>query len=120
MVWLAPKTGRNGRADEGKDLVISRDDIREGLRGRAQDLITQELGPRHDHEIRRGLMRQVEAERWTALDRQLVRDAGKSGVIDMAAATHGPRATTTCRRRSGGCGIWDASAWPIRSGRRNG
>ncbi|WP_425272533.1 relaxase/mobilization nuclease domain-containing protein [Paracoccus versutus] len=29
-----------GRADDGKDLVISRDYIREGLRGRAQDLIT--------------------------------------------------------------------------------
>ncbi|KGJ08576.1 DUF3363 domain-containing protein [Paracoccus versutus] len=80
-----------GRADDGKDLVISRDYIREGLRGRAQDLITQELGPRHDHEIRRNLVRQIEAERWTALDRQLVRDAGKSGIIDMAPPADGPR-----------------------------
>ncbi|SMG52999.1 relaxase/mobilization nuclease domain-containing protein [Paracoccus sp. J56] len=80
-----------GRADDGKDLVISRDYIREGLRDRAQDLITRELGPRHDHEIRRGLIRQVEAERWTALDRQLLRDAGKSGVIDMAPGIDGPR-----------------------------
>ncbi|UFM64092.1 relaxase/mobilization nuclease and DUF3363 domain-containing protein [Paracoccus sp. MA] len=80
-----------GRADDGKDLVISRDYIREGLRDRAQDLITRELGPRHDHEIRRGLMRQVEAERWTALDRQLLRDAGKSGVIDMALGIDCPR-----------------------------
>jgi len=80
-----------GRADDGKDLVISRDYIREGLRDRAQDLITQELGPRHDHEIRRGLMRQVEAERWPALDRQLLRDAGKSGIIDMAPAIDAPR-----------------------------
>ena len=80
-----------GRADDGKDLVISRDYIREGLRDRAQDLITQELGPRHDHEIRRSLMRQVEAERWTALDRQLLRDAGKSGIIDMAPGIDGPR-----------------------------
>lgn len=80
-----------GRADDGKDLVISRDYIREGLRDRAQDLITQELGPRHDHEIRRSLMRQVEAERWTALDRQLLRDAGKSGIVDMAPGIDGPR-----------------------------
>ncbi|KGJ12741.1 type IV secretory pathway VirD2 relaxase [Paracoccus versutus] len=80
-----------GRADDGRDLVISRDYIREGLRDRAQDLITRELGPRHDHEIRRSLMRQVEAERWTALDRQLVRDAGKSGIIDMAPGIDGPR-----------------------------
>lgn len=80
-----------GRADDGKDLVICRDYIREGLRDRAQDMITQELGPRHDHEVRRSLMRQVEAERWTALDRQLVRDAGKSGIIDMAPGIDGPR-----------------------------
>lgn len=80
-----------GRADDGKDLVISRDYIREGLRGRAQELITRELGPRHDHEIRRNLVRQIEAERWTALDRQLVRDAGKSGIIDMAPAIEAPR-----------------------------
>ncbi|ABL68256.1 relaxase/mobilization nuclease and DUF3363 domain-containing protein [Paracoccus denitrificans] len=80
-----------GRADDGKDLVISRDYIREGLRDRAQDLITRELGPRHDHEIHRSLMRQVEAERWTALDRQLLRDAGKPGVIDMAPHVDGPR-----------------------------
>ncbi len=73
-----------GRADDGKDLVISRDYIREGLRGRAQDLITQELGPRHDHEIRRNLVRQIDAERWTELDRQLARDAARGGVIDLA------------------------------------
>ncbi|MBT0779235.1 VirD2 family relaxase/mobilization nuclease [Paracoccus sp. pheM1] len=80
-----------GRADDGKDLVISRDYIREGLRDRAQNLITRELGPRHDHEIRRSLMRQVEVERWTALDRQLVRDAGKAGIIDMASGIDGAR-----------------------------
>ncbi|MDP0929708.1 DUF3363 domain-containing protein [Paracoccus onubensis] len=78
-----------GRADDGRDLVISRDYIREGMRDRAQDLITRELGPRHELEIRRSLERQVGAERWTALDRQLVRDAGSSGIIDMAPAVDG-------------------------------
>ena len=73
-----------GRTDDGQDLVISRDYIKEGMRARAQDLVTQELGPRTDLEIHRNLERQVEAERWTQLDRQLVRDAGKSGIIDLA------------------------------------
>ena len=73
-----------GRTDDGQDLVISRDYIKEGMRARAQDLVTQELGPRTDLEINRNLERQVEAERWTQLDRQLVRDAGKSGIIDLA------------------------------------
>lgn len=73
-----------GRTDDGQDLVISRDYIKEGMRARAQDLVTQELGLRTDLEINRNLERQVEAERWTQLDRQLVRDAGKSGIIDLA------------------------------------
>ncbi|MGX5733846.1 relaxase/mobilization nuclease domain-containing protein [Bosea thiooxidans] len=73
-----------GRADDGQDLVISRDYIKEGMRARAQDLATQELGQRTDLEIHRNLAAQVEAERWTQLDRQLVRDGGKTGIIDLA------------------------------------
>jgi len=73
-----------GRADGGKDLVIARDYISQGMRARAQDLVTQELGPRTDLDIRRSLANQIEAERWTRLDRQLVRDAGRQRVIDLA------------------------------------
>ena len=73
-----------GLRDDGQDLVISRDYIKEGMRDRARDLITQELGPRTDLDIRRSLERQVDTERWTQLDRQLVRDSRDGGVIDMA------------------------------------
>ncbi|MGV2184076.1 relaxase/mobilization nuclease domain-containing protein [Rhizobium rhizogenes] len=73
-----------GRTDGGQDLVISRDYIKEGMRARAQDLVTQELGPRTDHEIRRNLQRQIDAERWTNLDRQLARDSYRTGVVDLA------------------------------------
>src|SRR3546814_13048020 len=54
------------------------------MRDRARDLITQELGPRTDHDIRRSLERQIEAERWTSLDRQLARDSYRTGVVDLA------------------------------------
>ena len=73
-----------GVADDGQDLVISRDYIKQGMRARAQDLVTQELGPRTDRDIQLAIERQVEAERWTQLDRQLVRDADRHGVIDLA------------------------------------
>ncbi len=73
-----------GKADDGQDLVISRDYIKEGMRARAQDLVTLELGPRTDLDIRNHLERQVEAERWTQLDRQLLRDGSRTGIIDMA------------------------------------
>lgn len=73
-----------GRTDDGQDLVIDRDYIKSGMRDRAQDLVTQELGPRNDLDIRRSLERQIEADRWTQLDRQLARDANEDGVIDVA------------------------------------
>ncbi|RVO59184.1 relaxase/mobilization nuclease domain-containing protein [Sinorhizobium meliloti] len=73
-----------GVRDDGENLVISRDYIKEGMRDRARDLITQELGPRTDQDIRRTLERQIDAERWTDLDRQLARDSHRTGVIDLA------------------------------------
>ncbi len=73
-----------GVRDGGEDLVISRDYIKEGMRDRARDLITQELGPRTDLDIRRTLESQIETERWTQLDRQLARDGRRTGVIDLA------------------------------------
>jgi type IV secretory pathway VirD2 relaxase len=73
-----------GRTDDSQDLVISRDYIKEGMRARAQDLVTQELGPRTEQEIRRNLGRQVEAERWTDLDRQISRDSYRTGIVDLA------------------------------------
>ncbi|UMM07954.1 relaxase/mobilization nuclease and DUF3363 domain-containing protein [Gluconobacter frateurii] len=73
-----------GKDQDGEDLVISRDYIREGLRARAQNLVTLELGPRTDQEIHRNVERQVDAERWTQLDRQLQQDANQHGIIDMA------------------------------------
>ena len=75
-----------GVGEDGKDLVISRDYIREGMRGRARELITRELGPRTEIDIRCSLERQVEAERWTEIDRSLARSVQRDGLIDMAPA----------------------------------
>jgi hypothetical protein len=73
-----------GRADDGSDLVISRDYIGKGLRARAGDLVTRELGPRSELEVRRGLETEVTAERWTRLDRVLALEAGGAeGVVDL-------------------------------------
>ena len=73
-----------GKADDGGDLVIARDYISHGMRARAAHLVTLELGPRSDVEIRRDLDAQVEADRWTKLDRDLAREAVQhDGVIDL-------------------------------------
>lgn len=73
-----------GRADDGQDLVISREYISRGFRDRAADRVTLELGPRSEMEIRTSLEREVNAERWTGLDRALrdVSDAS-GGVADL-------------------------------------
>lgn len=73
-----------GRADDGKDLVISRDYISTGFRARAGDLVTRELGPRSELEVRSSLEAETTAERWTRIDRVLAREAGAAdGVIDL-------------------------------------
>ncbi|MGH6836553.1 MAG: relaxase/mobilization nuclease domain-containing protein [Methylocella sp.] len=73
-----------GRTDDDQDLVISRDYIREGMRARAQQLLTLELGPRSDREIHHALESQAGAERWTRLGQALSRDAAvHDGVIDL-------------------------------------
>jgi type IV secretory pathway VirD2 relaxase len=57
-----------GVAQDGCDLVISRDDMSQGLRSRAEDLASAEPGPRPEHEIRSGLEREFNAVRWARLD----------------------------------------------------
>jgi len=64
-----------GRDDTGKDLIISRDYIAEGMRHRAAELATEWLGPRTELEIQRAMQREVDQERWTGLDRTLQRVA---------------------------------------------
>jgi type IV secretory pathway VirD2 relaxase len=73
-----------GNADNGKDLVIRRDYISQGLRLRASERVTLELGPRSEHDIRSALARDVNAERWTGLDRALrdMADDG-AGIADL-------------------------------------
>lgn len=70
-----------GRADDGQDLVISRDYISRGIRDRAAKRITLELGPRSEQQIQSALERQVEAERWTSLDRALRDISDESGGV---------------------------------------
>ena len=67
-----------GRADDGQDLVISRNYISRGFRARAEERATLELGPRNEQEIQSALEKEVDAEHWTGLD-QALRDAADEG-----------------------------------------
>jgi len=73
-----------GRGEDGSDLVISRDYISRGFRGRAEALVELELGPRTEREIRSALEAEVGAERWTDLDRALRAAADEGGgILDL-------------------------------------
>ena len=72
-----------GTREDGKDLVIPRDYISRGLRERAQELVSLELGPVSELEHRQRMQRMVQAERFTDLDRALLRRS-RNGTLDLA------------------------------------
>lgn len=48
---------------------------------RASELPTEWLGPRTELQIQRAMLREVDQERWTGLDRTLLREAGEDGLV---------------------------------------
>ncbi|HCJ16220.1 MAG TPA: conjugal transfer protein TraI [Hyphomonas sp.] len=60
-----------GRGADGADLVIAPDYLMKGLRGRAQQVVTETLGPRRDMDIANAVRREVGQDRFTGLDREL-------------------------------------------------
>ena len=62
-----------GVDDRGDNLIIAREYISHGLRERASELVTLDLGPRTDQEIEARLRHDVDQERLTAIDRRLLR-----------------------------------------------
>lgn len=79
-----------GKDDSGRDLIISRDYISQGMRERASELATEWLGPRTELEIQRSMQREVDQERWTGLDRTLQREAVE-GLVRTARLEREPR-----------------------------
>lgn len=65
----------------GQDLVIAREYITQGLRERAAELVTLDLGLRSDLEIENRLRNEVAQERLTSIDRRLVRDVDGDGLV---------------------------------------
>lgn len=67
-----------GITDDGKRLDIAGDYIAHGIRERASEIVTLELGRQTEQEVSRQLEREVDAERFTRLDRMLIaeQDAG--------------------------------------------
>ena len=61
-----------GVTDEGKTLNIAGDYIAFGIRERASELVTRELGRQSEQAVSRSLEREVDADRFTRLDHMLL------------------------------------------------
>lgn len=70
----------NGHTAGGVDLIIAPDYMAHGMRLRASEIATEWLGPRTEVEMRQSLLREVDQQRLTSLDRALIRQAGADGI----------------------------------------
>jgi len=89
-----------GKDETGKDLLIARDYMTQGLRTRATEIVSLDLGPRTSQEIAAGVAREVEQERFTSIDRALMREANEEGVVIVTKADTGQHASLIGRLRT--------------------
>jgi type IV secretory pathway VirD2 relaxase len=76
-----------GVTDEGKILYIAGNYISHGIRARASDLVTRELGRQSELEVQQKLTLEVGQERFTRLDRTLL-DEAQDGRVDLRISPH--------------------------------
>jgi type IV secretory pathway VirD2 relaxase len=72
-----------GVLDDGRILNIAGDYIAHGIRHRASELMTLELGPQTEIELQDKLRQEVEAERLTRLDRMMLAEQQEKGLVDL-------------------------------------
>ena len=73
-----------GVDDTGQNLIIAREYISHGIRERAAELVTLDLGPRTDREIEARLRHDIGEERMTAIDRRLIRSMNADRIVVSA------------------------------------
>jgi type IV secretory pathway VirD2 relaxase len=72
-----------GITDDGKTLNIAGDYIAYGIRERASEIVTLELGRQTELEVTRQLEREVDADRFTRLDRMLIAEQEGKAFADL-------------------------------------
>jgi type IV secretory pathway VirD2 relaxase len=73
-----------GVDDTGQNLIIAREYISHGIRERAAELVTLDLGPRTDQEIEARLRHDIGEERMTAIDRRMIRSMDTDRLVTAA------------------------------------
>ncbi|ARW10895.1 Dihydropteroate synthase [Acetobacter ascendens] len=80
----------NGRDDLGEDLVINGDYLANGIRERASELVTLELGPVTEIQQCRKLVAEIDQDRLTRVDRAMLAEA-EGGFLDLRHEPDDPR-----------------------------
>lgn len=73
-----------GKDERGHDLVIAREYLTAGMRERAAELVSLDLGPRSDLEIADRLQNEIGQERLTAIDRRMLRGMDQDRVVEAS------------------------------------
>lgn len=72
-----------GITEDGKILNIAGDYIAHGIRARASEIVTLELGPQTEREVQQKLRLEVDEDRFTRLDATLLKEVNGDGLIDL-------------------------------------
>jgi type IV secretory pathway VirD2 relaxase len=72
-----------GVTDDGKILNIAGDYIAHGIRHRASEIVTLELGMQSEWDVQKKLGREVEQDRFTRLDRAVLEEVNEQGLVDL-------------------------------------
>ncbi|MCC8234754.1 DUF3363 domain-containing protein [Pinisolibacter aquiterrae] len=72
----------SGRDERGEELVINGDYIAHGVRERASELVTLELGPVSELERQQKLTVELDQDRFTRIDRALIEEV-REGLLDL-------------------------------------
>ena len=88
-----------GKADDGKDLIVAKDYITHGIRARAGEWLTLELGPEDEFEKAIKLAREVDTERFTRLDRSILKHVDQGKLVISAMPPVEPHVHTSHMRR---------------------
>lgn len=72
-----------GVTEDGKILNIAGDYIAHGIRARASEIVTLELGPQTEQEVQQKLRQEVDEDRFTRLDASLLKEVNDEGLIDL-------------------------------------
>jgi type IV secretory pathway VirD2 relaxase len=90
-----------GKDDQGHDLIMARDYVTHGIRQRASELLTLELGPEDEFEQQLKLTREVGADRFTRLDRSILKHVDQGYLTISSLPPQEPEAHTAHMRRLG-------------------